>query len=306
MSIIKSLGLTLMALTLCAVPVQRGNAQSNTDFEGVLTTLVTIAGVDISVLSEGIDYTKNNRAEQVAELYKKIPPADLARMQATLQKEPLLGMALMILPPKGTLYVKGNATLAHAKGVGYELYNYHNSDSDQGILYMGSLVMPSEVITANYKPSQDLDSLFSKDKLITSDAFAIERTGKTETVAGYPCTISVYTPKSPAQVKNYKLRKLIVYTSKDMPKGINFSHPYYLPEDHGVLRIDAYMTDEDQPTAIYQITAVKKTAVSDDQLQPKKSQPVYSLTDMQYGLKALAIMMGGLSALGSKNEDDEP
>lgn len=75
---------------------------------------------------------------------------------------------------------------------------------------------------------------------------------------------------------------------------INFSHPYYLPEDNGIMRIDIYLNNAAEPTMAYEMVSVNKAPISDGMLVPKKTEPLYELTDMNYGMKLLGIMMGGM------------
>jgi len=61
-----------------------------------------------------------------------------------------------------------------------------------------------------------------------------------------------------------------------------------------IMRIDIFLEDDEQPTMIYKITSVKKEAVDDKLLLAKKTEPLYQLTDMSYGMSVLGIMMGGM------------
>ena len=286
-------------------------AFAQSGFEGILTSRVTIAGIDMSQITEKIDYTKGDIANQVAALYQTIPAQDLSKFQTTVEQNPMMGMALMMTPPQATVYVKGKIVVMKARGIGYEIQHYQNEASDEAFLYTASLVQPGEAATAAYKPSEGSEVLFKEDKRISPEHFNIERSSKTADIAGYTCSISTYTPKSlqaetPSAMgmPSIQVHKLVVYTSKDLPKGINFSHPYYLPEDDGIMRIDIYLDNGAEPTMVYEITSVQKTAVADSMLVAKKTEPLYSLTDMNYGMKVLGIMMGGMSAMDSGDEND--
>lgn len=70
-------------LTICC----NGSLFAQSDFEGTLTTRVTMAGVDLSLVTEKIDYEKGNIQEQLEALYKTIPAQDIARMQAMMVYE---------------------------------------------------------------------------------------------------------------------------------------------------------------------------------------------------------------------------
>ncbi|MEZ0450892.1 hypothetical protein ACR78Z_13205 [Sphingobacterium thalpophilum] len=310
----KLLSTILVLLTLCC----NGSLFAQSDFEGTLTTRVTMAGVDLSRVTEKIDYEKGDIQEQLATLYKTIPAQDLARMQILMEQNPMMGLAMVMTPPKATIHVKGKVAFVKTRGLGYEIQHYHNEQSDEAFLYTVSLIQPGEAVTAAYKPSQGYDALFTDDKRITADNFNVERSPKTADVAGYTCAMSTYTPKSlqsgtdsPMGIPSVQVHKLVVYTSKDLPKGINFSHPYYLPEDNGIMRIDIYLTNGAEPTMVYEMVEVKKAPISDTMLVPKKTEPLYALTDMNYGMKLLGIMMGGMAAMdmgddeGDDGDDEE-
>lgn len=299
----------LVLLTICC----HGSLHAQSEFEGTLTTRVTMAGVDLSRITEKIDYEKGDIQEQLATLYKTIPAQDIARIQAMMEQNPMLGMAMVMTPPKATIHVKGKVAFVKTRGFGYEIQHYHNEQSDEAFLYTVSLIQSGEAVTAVYKPSQGYEALFADDKRITADNFHVERSPKTADIAGYTCAISTYTPKSlqsgPGSamgIPSVQVHKLEVYTSKDLPKGINFSHPYYLPEDNGIMRIDIYLTDGAEPTMVYEMVSVKKAPISDGMLVPKKTEPLYALTDMNYGMKLLGIMMGGMAAMdmGDDGEGD--
>lgn len=288
-----------------------GSLFAQSDFEGTLTTRVTMAGVDLSLVTEKIDYEKGNIQEQLETLYKTIPAQDIARMQAMMDQNPMMGLAMVMTPPKATIHVKGKVALAKTRGLGYEIQHYHNEQSDEAFLHTVSLIQPGEAATAFYKPSQGYDALFTDDKRITTDNFNVERSPKTADVAGYPCAVSTYTPKSLQSgtgsamgIPSVQVHKLVVYTSKDLPKGINFSHPYYLPEDNGIMRIDIYLSNGAEPTMVYEMVSVNKPPISDGMLVPKKTEPLYELTDMNYGMKLLGIMMGGMAAMDMGDNDD--
>ena len=281
---------------------------AQTNFEGILTTRVTMAGIDLSTITEDIDYQKGNIPEQVAKLYSTIPAQDLARMQKMMEENPMMGLAMVMTPPKATIQVKGPVAYIKTRGLGYEIQHYHNTQTNEAYLYTASLINPTEAVTAAYKPSEGYEALFKDEKRITTDKFKVERSTKTLDVAGYPCSISTYTPKtipasSIAETAGLEIHKLVVYSNKDLPQGINFSHPYYLPEENGIMRIDIYLSESTEPTMVYEMTDVKKTAISDSSLTPKKTEPIYTLTDMNYSMKVLGILMGSMAAM--EMGDDE-
>ncbi|RXK86919.1 hypothetical protein [Filimonas effusa] len=284
-------------------------------FEGTLTTKVLIGGVDLSVITENIDYSKGDIKQQITDAYKKLSKEDLERLKKLTEANPMMGMAIMMTPPKGTITIKGDVTVARTRGLGYEIAHYHNRGKDDAYIYTGSLTDTSNNATATYKPSAGYAALFAGDKLVNADEYIIEKLPGTVSVAGYTCTKSVYTPKNPGANKQaavpgmpaMTLQKLVVYSSAALPADINFSHPYYLPEKNGVMRIDIYFDKNDTPAMVYEVVDVKKASVNDTALAVRKTEPLYDLAGgnvMEYGMKLMGIMMGGLSMQGEGNENE--
>lgn len=286
-------------------------------FEGTLTTKILLAGVDLSVLTDNVDYSKGNVQQQMKEAYAKLSAEDIERLKKLTETNPMMGMVIMMTPPKGTITIKGDVAVARTKGMGYEIAHYHNKAKDDAYIYTASLIDANNNATATYKPSAGYAALFAGDKLVTPDQYTIEKLPGTATVAGYNCTRSVYTPKNPGANKEaavpgmpaIALQKLIVYSSADIPADINFSHPYYLPEKSGVMRIDIYFDKNEKPTMVYEVVNVKKGNVTDAELAVKKTEPLFNLNDdskiMEYGMKLMGIMMGGMSSMESGNSGDD-
>ena len=290
----------LMAAAVIALGYH-GTVSAQTAFEGTLTTRVTVAGVDMSQVTEAIDYGKGNIQEQMEAAYRQLPAADLSRLQTVMTENPMMGLVVAMTPPKATVYVKGQTALAHIRGLGYEIIHAHNEQKDEAFIYTASLMPSGDAVTAGYQPSQGYEGAFAEDKRITADQFDMARSAGTADVAGHSCTITTYTPKAgttePAGF-NAPLHKLVVYSSKDLPKGINFSHPYYLPEESGILRIDIYLDDTTEPSMVYEVTDIDESPVDDSLLTPRKTEPVYTLSDSDYGMRVLGILLGGLGAMG--------
>lgn len=275
--------------------------------EGLLETKISMYGVDLSPLTEATASAKDNIQDPMKALKDRVPAEKLEALQTKLKGNPMMGLAMLLLPPKGSIYLRKDAALARIYGLGYYMEHSHNLQTDEGIIYMSSQAQPEKEATASYHPSEGYDKVFSGDRLIHPDQFTITKENGTFTVAGHPCQRSVYTARNltaPASatlpgMPAPQLHKLVVYTSDRISKSINFSHPYYLPEEHGILRIDAYYDDGNEPSAVYEVTAVKPQIVTDELLAIKKSEPLYKIDDVQYGMKVMEIMFGGLSALTS-------
>ena len=301
----------LKFLTLLTILLPFSVWAQDVSFEGILTTRVSFGGIDLSNLVEKIDNQNGDANQQIQNFFTNLSAKDQAKFQTLAQRNPLMPMMLMMTPPKGTIYLKNGVALAKTKGLSYNIEHYHNPQTDEAFLYTASLLNQGDEVTAAYKPSEGYDALFSDDKRITTEFYNLAKLSETAQVAGYPCSITSYTLKSQQKKQQAanglpvaEVRKLLVYTSKDMTKSINFSHPYYLPEENGIMRIDIFMDETNEPTMIYEIVKVEKKTIDANLLQPKMSTPLYKLTDTTYGLKLFAIIMEGMAALNGEDDDE--
>ncbi|SEM49926.1 hypothetical protein SAMN05216436_10518 [bacterium A37T11] len=301
-----------MAFCIIFSSIELSIAQVTSLFsEGVLDTKVSMYGVDLSPLTDEANGT--TMKERMEVLKKKIPAAKAEALKTKIESNPMMGLAMVLLPPRGTIYLKKDVVLGKIYGLGYYLEHYHNLQSDEGVIYMSSLEEPLTEATASYQPSKGYEKVYSGNKMIHADQFNITKESGSVTVAGYPCQRSIYTaknlnaeaPSSMAGMTTPIVHKLVVYTSDKVSKSINFSHPYYLPEDHGILRIDAYYDESKEPSAVYEVTAVKPQTVTDELLAVKKSKPLYAIDDVTYGMKVMTIMFGGLSSLKDDQDADD-
>ena len=276
-------------------------------FEGTLQTRVMVAGVDMSLVIGAIDYEKGNIPGQIAAAYQKLPEKELTKLQTLMNEDPMMGLVVAMTPPKGTLYVKGKNALVHIKGMGYEIIHAHDEERDEAYIYTASLIHAGEEVTAAYQPSKGYQEVFTDDKRISTDHFDVTRSSETAKVAGLDCNIATYTPKAGGVAPtglSASMHKLVVYTSKDLPQSINFSHPYYLPEDLGILRIDIYLNDTPEPSLVYEVVSIDQSPVDDSLLMPRKTEPVYALSDSEYSAHMLGIILGGLGAMDTGDDDE--
>lgn len=273
-------------------------------FEGVITTKISLWGIDLSPITENIDYAKGNIQQQMKSIYMDKMNNQFAALQSKLEANPMMGMALLLLPPKGYLYVKDQKAIAKTKGIGYQLDHYHNLQSDEAIVHTASLINPAEAVTSSYIPSQGYEELFGNDKYINAANFTITKSPKKVNVAGYSCDVSVYTSKGDIEevensmgIPTVNINKLIVYSSPKIPNSINFSHPYYIPEDNGIIRIDIYLDQSNEPTIVYEATSIEEKKIEQEVFNINKTTPVYKLTDMEYAMKLMQVMFGGFMGM---------
>src|SRR5690606_24159996 len=136
----------------------------------------------------------------------------------------------------------------------------HDVKNDEGKFFLRTLVQTDEIppedreLSFHYVPSADLGvgSGGAIDVLMYDREVAAEKA----VVAGYSCQVSTYTiqsqhipepdPENPLPPTPI-CYKLVVYTSDAFNKTINFTHPFYLPEDAGILKLEIFYDNGDEP-----------------------------------------------------------
>jgi len=269
-------------------------------FEGVITTKISLWGLDLSPITESIDYSKGNIRQQMKSIYVDKMSKEFSVLESKLDKNPMMGMALLLLPPKGYLYIKDKEVIAKTKGLGYQLQHYHNLQSDEAFIYTSSLINPTEAVTSSYTPSKGYKELFGNDKYINAENYTIQKSPKKVNVAGYDCSVNIYTANEEIQdvenamgIPTMNIHKLVVYSTPNLPNTINFSHPYYIPEDNGIIRIDIYLDKSNEPAIVYEATSIEKKTIEQEVFKINKATPVYELMDMEYAMKLMTVMFGG-------------
>lgn len=282
-------------------------AQSS--FQGILRSQVSILGVDMSEFTRKLDYSKPELASQFKDIYQSLDPAKRQKLETLLQSDPSIAMLLALTPPQGTLYIDGDIALAKIIGLGYQVQHYHNMQEDKALIYTASLIDPQMQVTASYSPKQSQKLTLEENRHITPENFTRTLSDKTVQIAGYTCSISTYRPKQAIAPQGaLPLSKLLVYSSEQMPKTINFSHPYYLPEEQGILKIEAFLENQTEPILSYTISSVNPQPIGPQQLAFQQSSPLFSLTDMEYSAQVLQIMFSGMHSLSlpqEQQDDDE-
>lgn len=286
----------------------------NTPFvEGTIEMGMYSQGVDLGFFIKQIDFSRDDVPEQFAELTENNEAAQafLAMLQEYSIANPYAAFGLMLNSVICTYHIKGEVVLGKARGFGYQFDNYHDAKNDVGKVFMRTLVQTEEIAEENrelsltYVPSVDLGVGSSLDVSM----YDREVLAKREVVEGYSCKVSTYTMKTqhiPEPDPNNPLpqmaiaHKLVVYTSDAFSKTINFTHPFYLPEDAGILKLEIYYDNGGEPTLVMQPEDITARALADAELQIETKDPVYNFTDLDVGWKMLAIMLSGWGALGGE------
>src|SRR5699024_10011494 len=147
----------------------------------------------------------------------------------------------------GTYYVKDDVVLGKARGFGYEFDTYHDAGNNLGKVLVRTMVQRDEIAEEDGEPSMtyvpSVDRGVGGTGTFSASMYNRETSPTSAVVASYACDVSTYTIKSqhiPEPDPNNPLPptpiayKLVVYTSDAFNKTINFTHPFYLPEDGGI------------------------------------------------------------------------
>jgi len=282
--------------------------------EGTIEMGMYSHGVDLGLFIREIDFSRGDAAAQFRELVETNEEAQqfMQRLQEYSVSNPFAAMGLMLNGVICTYYVKGDAVLGKARGFGFELDNYHDAGNDEGKLFMRTLVQtddipgPDRAVSVHYVPSEDL-GVGSGGSI---DASMYERSPASEkaVVAGYSCRVATYTlkpeyipesdPESPLPPSPV-CYKLVVYTSDAFHKTINFTHPFYLPEDAGILKLEIFYDNGAEPTLVMQPDDITPRVVTDAEMQVRVTDPVYEYGSTDVAWKMFAILFSGWGALDS-------
>ena len=280
--------------------------------EGVIGMGMYSHGVDLGFFIKEIDFSRNDVKEQFRQLADNNPEAEafLALLEERVSTNPFAAFGLMINTVICTYHIKGDVIMGKARGVGFEFDNYHDAGNDEGKVFLRTLVQTDEIaeedreLSLTYTPSVDLGLSGS-----SFDATMYNREVSSEkvVVAGYPCQVATYTLKSQhvpdvdpdnPLPQTSMLHKLVVYTSDAFNKTINFTHPFYLPEDAGILKLETYFDNGEEPMLVMQPEEITPRAVTDAEMQIGVKEPVYSINDAEAAWKVLSIMLSGWGVLG--------
>lgn len=250
---------------------------TGTEFtEGIITTEVTMPGNPLGELLAQIDPSKGNIEEQLATLISQLSPEEQEALNASMEESSMFAIAALMTPFHGELYVRPNEILAKAYALNYYLENRQSTLEDKGVVYLSSIASEENNMLATYTPS--LTESIWQTVTITHEDYNIEKLTAKEIVAGYECNVASYTLKNSGGVEaTGNPLNLLVYTSTAMPKELNFQHPFYIPEDHGILKIDVTYDAEGKNKMVYQAVKVEPKTLEDGDFETMTSPNVYDL-----------------------------
>lgn len=279
--------------------------------EGIVEMGMYSHGIDIGHYIKQIDFSRDDAKEQMEALMAEAEPEEnlLVHFQKLSEQNPLAGLVLMFNTIISDYHIKGDVVLGKSRGFGYIYDHLHNKQQDVGKIYMKTLVSTEEIPEADrqlyveYSPSEQ--EATSPNTSFDADLFDRHVLAEKENILGYACNVSVYTVKAgygapdPDNPLSFPMiQKLVVYTSPLFSNTINFTHPFYMPEEGGILRVDMYLDNSDQPTLEMRPYKIIPQNISEAQLRVETAEPVYQMTDLSWGFKSLAIFMSGWGTFG--------
>ncbi|MBG8553486.1 hypothetical protein [Hymenobacter guriensis] len=269
--------------------------------QGVITTRVSLPGNPYDKLLSQVDPAKGNIQAQLQQLAGRLTAAEQQQLQAAAATlSPAMTIGAMMLPRKGTIYCRGKEARATTDALTYHLENYFNLTTNKGLLRMVSQSTPQNV---NYTYDAASVEKTWQSIVVTDVDYTLRTTPETVLVAGYPSQKTTYTlkpgaegakPDGPGQLGN-KPVALDVWTSPQIPQSLNFAHPVYVNQAHGITRLVVYFDKERKQQLRYEFATVQVRPVTDQELKVATTAPVldYAKDAMQIGVQAMALMFGG-------------
>lgn len=285
-------------------PTENSEETINKPFtEGTIEMGIFSHEIDLGKLIGKIDFSKKNIKEQYIQLANQDTEVKaISDLITTLgNQNPLTAWAITLNIAECNYAIKNEEVLGKVRGFGWTMDNYYNKTKDQANIYLETVVQTDKIaeqdrkIYSSYKPLEN-NTVSSINKVDFSQFDRKTQSGK-ENISGYLCDVVVYTPKIIDENAPMQLRKLIVYTSPLFNNAINFTHPFYLEENQGILRLDIFYLNNDQPTLVMRPKEIKETKVTTNDLTTRIATPVYTQDNINWGFKALAIMMSGWGAM---------
>lgn len=271
--------------------------------EGTIQMGIFSNDIDLGKLIDKIDFSKSNVKQQYENLLQNDADAKaiIDVIQHTGNQNPLAAWAMTMNISESTYYIRNDEVLADVRGFGWNMNNYHNASLDKGSLFLETLTQIDQIaeedrkIYTTYKPSESAGA--NNANTIDLSEFNRQSSNSKQNILGYECDIITYLPKNMDPNLPMQVQKIVVYTSPLFSSTINFTHPFYLEENGGILRLDVYYQDNIKPTLVMKPKHIKAHTITDQNLTNKTADPIYAYDDMNWAFKALAIMMSGWEVL---------
>ncbi|MDM1408338.1 hypothetical protein [Myroides sp. DF42-4-2] len=285
-------------------PTEDNHTVINKPFtEGIVEMGIFSKDVDLGKIIGKIDFSREDITQQYQDLLTNDAEARaiFEVVEDTSNQNPLVAWAMSMNISECTYFIKDKVVLGNVRGFGWNMHNYHNTAEDKGSIYLETVTQLDKIaeqdrkIYTEFKPSENAGA--NATNTIDFSEFNRQVEPKKQNVLGYECDVIIYTPKKVDNTMPMQLQKIAVYTSPLFSNTINFTHPFYLEENNGILRLDIYYLNNEEPTLVMKPKAIKEQVINQQDLISKTSTPIYSSDDMNWGFKALAIMMSGWGAV---------
>lgn len=271
--------------------------------EGIVEMGIFSNDVDLGKIIGKIDFSRDDAKQQYEDLI--VNNADAKTIFEVIKnagnQNPLVAWAMLMNISECTYFIKDKEVLGNVRGFGWNMHNYHNTAEDKGSIYLETLTRFNEIavqdreIYSEFKPSENTGA--HATNTIDFSEFNRQVQHTKQNILGYECDVIIYTPKTLDENMPMQLQKIAVYTSPLFSNTINFTHPFYLEENAGILRLDIYYLNEEKPTLVMKPKAIEEKVIKQQDLTSKTATPIYSSDDMNWGFKAIAIMMSGWGAI---------
>jgi hypothetical protein len=265
--------------------------------EGKIDLKITTPGAAFGDLLQQVDPSKGNVSAQMKKLSEKLSAKERAELEAQSQKAGMMNLAILMLPLKSVIYIKGDQATAKFDALTFHGENTVNYAKREGMMYVKSQ-NSSKAMTISY--TGDSFNEMAQNELKAAD-YNIKETGETSIVAGYTCRKSLYTLKKPVPASNSSgaiptasIYQLEVWTSKEMPKSVNFLHPLYIKEDAGVMKIMIQYQKDSSLKFLYEFTKAQNRAVTADEMHIQKTGTIrdFGKDKMTVGVEMMGIVFG--------------
>jgi len=188
--------------------------------EGKIDLKITTPGTPLGELLQQVDPTKGNVPGQIKTLAAKLSAKDREILEAQNKKSGTMNLAILMLPLKSVIYIKGDEATAKFDALTFHGENNVNETDKAGMIYMKSQ-NNSKAMTISYTGESFKE--MAQNELKAAD-YDVKKTNETSIVAGYKCTKYIYTLKKPISANAGGLTKpsiyqLEVWTSTEMPKS---------------------------------------------------------------------------------------
>lgn len=276
--------------------------------EGIVEMGIFSQDVDLGKIIGKIDFSREDVKQQYEDLTRQDSDVKtvLEVIKSTADQNPLVSWAMLMNISECTYFIKDKVVLGNVRGFGWNMHNYHNTEEDKGSLYLETLSQFDEItaqdrkIYSEFKPSEHTG--VNATNTMDFSEFNRQEQPTKKNVLGYACDVIVYTPKIVDDQVPMQLQKIVIYTSPLFSSTINFTHPFYLEEKDGILRLDIYYLNQEEPTLVMKPKTIQESVIKQQDLTSKTTTHIYSINDMNWGFKALAIMMSGWGAVDKLEE----